>query len=128
MAMMNPKLREENEKEEADMELIQKLMEMVSDKNNVTRAIVGMFMDDAPATQLPGIVEAAIKNVVDTALFWGVKFYKTTKSASHVVGHVFGKMNMGGSKLEDKMCCSKNWTASCEYLSTRTNELQQQCI
>ena len=76
---------------------------MVSDKNNVTSAIVDMFLDDAPATQLLGTVEAVVKNVVNTALFWGIKFYKTTKSASRVVRYVYDKMNMGGSKLEDKM-------------------------
>jgi len=101
---------------------------MVSDKNNVTGAIVDMFLDDAPATQLPGTVEAAVKNVVDTALFQGVKFYKTTKSASCVVGYVYDKMNMGESKLEDKMFQTKHWAAACEYITTRTGELRQQCI
>jgi len=68
----NNENEEENKnKEEANLEAIQKFKEMVSDKNNVTGAIVDMFLDDAPATQLPGTVEAAVKNVVNTVLFWG---------------------------------------------------------
>jgi len=103
--MMNPtmKMKKKIKEEEPSPEAIQKFKEMVSDKNNVTGAIVDMFLDDAPVTQLLGTVEAAVKNVVNTALFWGVKFYKMTKSASCVIGYVYNKMNMGGSKLEDKM-------------------------
>ena len=101
---------------------------MVSDKNNVTGAIVDMFLDDAPATHLLGTVEAAVKNVVDTALFWSVKFYKMTESASHVIGYVYDKMNMGGNKLDDKMFWTKHWAAACDYITTRTSELWQQCI
>jgi len=48
--MMIPKMM--MTKKKADPGLIQKLTDMVSDKNNVTGAIVDMFMDDAPATQL----------------------------------------------------------------------------
>jgi len=43
-------------------------MDMVADKSNA--GIVDMVMDNAPATQLPGTVEAVIKNVINTALFW----------------------------------------------------------
>jgi len=38
-----------------------------------------MFLDDVPTTRLAGTWEAAIKNVVDTALFWAVKFIKHKK-------------------------------------------------
>jgi len=43
-------------------------VQLVSDKNNVT-GIIDLLLEDAPATKLPRTLEAAIKNVVDTALF-----------------------------------------------------------
>jgi len=37
----------------------------------------------------------------------GVKFNKTQKSASWVVGYVFDQMKIGGSTMEDNMFCTK---------------------
>jgi len=70
--------------------------QQVSDKN--VTGIIDLLLDDAPAMELPGTLEASVKHVVDTALFRGVKFYKTPKSASRVVGYVFTKINMGEKK------------------------------
>jgi len=66
--MMIPKWQWKNNgnNKETDLELIPKMMDIVSDTDNVTAGIADMFMDDAPATQLLDNVEAAIKNVVDT--------------------------------------------------------------
>jgi len=46
-----------------------KVIERVNDKSSVTTTIIDLFLDDASAMELPGTLEAAIKNVVDTSLF-----------------------------------------------------------
>jgi len=53
----------ENEDDDDDAEemVSQKNTERVSDKNNVTITIVDLFLADAPATELLGTLEAAIK-------------------------------------------------------------------
>jgi len=101
-------------------------LQLVSDKN--VTGIIDLLMDDAPKTELPGTLEAAIKNVVDTALFQGVKFYKTPKSASHIIGYVFEKIKMGGNSLENKLFCTQHWSIICKFIASRTADLQQQCI
>jgi len=58
-----------NDGDDEEETVSNKVIERVSDKNNVTITIVDLFLDDAPAMELPGTLEAAIKNVVDTALF-----------------------------------------------------------
>ncbi len=58
-----------NDGDDEEETVSNKVIERVTDKNNVTITIVDLFLDDAPAMELPGTLEAAIKNVVDTALF-----------------------------------------------------------
>jgi len=117
-----------NDDDDEEETVSNKVIERVSDKNNVTITIVDLFLDDAPAMELPGTLEAAIKNVVDTALFRGVKFFKTTKSASLVVGFVFHNVKMGGDSHGDKLLRTKFWNATCDFISFRTGHLRQQCI
>ena len=100
---------------------------MVSDKNTVT-GIIDLLMENVPATQVPRTLEAAMKKVVDTALFWGVKFYKTPKSASCIVGYVFEKIKMGGNSLENKIFCTQHWNIVCKFIASCTADLRQQCI
>jgi len=101
-------------------------VQLVSDKN--VTGIIDLLMDNAPKTELLGTLEATIKNVVDTALFWGVTFYKTPKSASHVIGYVFEKIKMGGNSLENKIFCTQHWNIVCEFITSCTAVLWQQCI
>jgi len=117
-----------NDDDDEEETVSNKVIERVSDKNNVTITIVDLFLDDAPATELPGTLEAAIKNVVDTALFRGVKFFKNTKSASRIVGFVFQNVKMGGDSHGDKLLQTKFWNATCDFISFRTGHLRQQCI
>ena len=100
--------------------------QQVSDKN--VTGIIDLLLDDAPATELPGTLEASIKHVVDTALFRGVKFYKTPKSASRVVGYVFTKINMGENIVEQQLFRRLHWSVICNEVTCRTAELRQQCI
>jgi len=101
---------------------LEKTSVAVSDKTKVT-AIIDLLMEDAPVTELPGTLEASIKNVVNTALFWGVKFYKTLKSASRVVGYVFEKIGMGDHSLEKKLFRTKHWNVICKFIASQTAEL-----
>jgi len=94
----------------------------VSDKTKVT-AIIDLFMEDAPVTELPGTLEASIKNVVNTALFRAVKFYETPKSASCVVGYVFEKIGMGDHSLEKKLFRTKHWNVIYKFIASQTAEL-----
>jgi len=100
--------------------------QQVSDKN--VTGIIDLLLDDAPAMELPGTLEASVKHVVDTALFRGVKFYKTPKSASRVVGYVFTKINMGEKKVEQQLFRRLYWSAVSNDITSRTAELRQQCI
>jgi len=100
--------------------------QQVSDKN--VTGIIDLLLDDTPATELPGTLEASIKHVVDTALFHRVKFYKTPKSASHVVGYVFTKIKMGENIVEQQLFCRLHWNVVCNEVTYQTAELHQQCI
>jgi len=62
---------------------------LVSDKN--ITGIIDLLMDDVPKTELLGTLEATIKMLL-IQLCSRVKFYKTPKSASCIIGYVFEKI------------------------------------
>jgi len=132
MKMNNDKEEDKDNEEEAFKDIflentpVAVQVQLVSDKN--VTGIIDLLMDNAPKTELPGTLEATIKNVVDTALFWGVKSYKTPKSASRIVGYVFEKIKMGGNSLENKLFCTQHWSIICKFIASCTVDLQQQCI
>ena len=93
---------------------------------NENQNYLDLYLDDAPVKVLPGEIRAAIKSVVNTHLFKGVKFYHNTQSATRVVGYVFDKIHKGG--LENQAFRRSIWNAACDYIAFRTGELRQQCV
>lgn len=85
-----------------------------------------MYLEDAPLTELLGEICAAIKSIINTHLFKGVKYYHNSQSPMHIVGYVLEKIDKGG--LQNKAFQRSIWNAACDYISFRTAELRQQCI
>jgi len=85
-----------------------------------------MYLEDALLTVLPGEIRAAIKSVINTHLFKGVKYIHNSQSLTRVVGYVLEKIDKGG--LQNKAFRRSIWNAACDYISFWTAELRQQCI
>jgi len=74
----------------------------------------GLFLDDAPISNLPGNLKPFIKNVINTILLTTVKFISCLGDAKNLMGLVFLKIKRHRNTIADKQERTLHWAAGCE--------------
>jgi len=77
-----------------------------------------MFIDDAPIDNLPGNLKPFIKKIIDTKLFYMIKFIFCLADARNLMGLVFFEIKWHRNSIADNRERILHWAVGCEFITT----------